>query len=232
MNRWCRECTACSRGKTTRQHESTATPIAIPARRFSHVHMDLVGPLPQSAAGHSYLFTMIDRSTRWLEATPVMSIEASTCADAFIVDWVSRFGVPATVTSDGGRQFTSVVWEAICKKLGVHPVATTAYHPQSNGMIERAHRQLKDALRSRLAGEKWVSHLPWVLLGLRAVPGRAGVWLPCYGTGPVPRHTRAAGSRVHGGASVHPIATHPPPIVRVRGSSTAPCNHEVEFCIY
>jgi hypothetical protein len=37
-------------------------------------------------------------------------------------------------------------------------------------MIERAHRQLKDALRSRLAGEKWVSHLPWVLLGLRGAP--------------------------------------------------------------
>jgi hypothetical protein len=37
-------------------------------------------------------------------------------------------------------------------------------------MIERAHRQIKDALRSRLAGEKWVAHLPWVLLGLRAAP--------------------------------------------------------------
>jgi hypothetical protein len=37
-------------------------------------------------------------------------------------------------------------------------------------MIERAHGQLKDALRSHLAGEKWVSHLLWVLLGLRAAP--------------------------------------------------------------
>jgi hypothetical protein len=92
------------------------------------------------------------------------------CADAFIVDWVSRFGVPATVTSDRGRQFTSAVWEAISKKLGVHHVATMAYHHQSSGMIERAHRQLKDAFRSRLAGEKWVSHLPRVLLGLRAAP--------------------------------------------------------------
>ncbi len=47
---------------------------------------------------------------------------------------------------------------------------TTAYHPQANGMVERAHRQLKDALRARLAGSSWPEHLPWVLLGLRVAP--------------------------------------------------------------
>jgi hypothetical protein len=47
---------------------------------------------------------------------------------------------------------------------------TTGYHPQSNGMVERAHHQLKDALRARLAGSAWPLHLPWVLLGLRATP--------------------------------------------------------------
>jgi hypothetical protein len=52
----------------------------------------------------------------------------------------------------------------------VNHITTTAYHPQSNGMVERSHRQLKDALRSRLAGHDWPAHLPWVLLGLRAAP--------------------------------------------------------------
>jgi transposase InsO family protein len=49
-------------------------------------------------------------------------------------------------------------------------VQTTAYHPQSNGLVERFHRRLKDALRARLAGPAWTAHLPWVLLGLRAAP--------------------------------------------------------------
>jgi hypothetical protein len=50
-------------------------------------------------------------------------------------------------------------------------------------MVERVHRQLKDALRVRGAGPAWHSHLPWVLLGLRAAPRRfcsvfsgAGYW--------------------------------------------------------
>jgi hypothetical protein len=47
---------------------------------------------------------------------------------------------------------------------------TTAYHPASNGLVERAHRQQKDSLRTRLAGNGWPAHLPWILLGLRAAP--------------------------------------------------------------
>ncbi len=53
---------------------------------------------------------------------------------------------------------------------GISHSFTTAYYSQSNGMIERAHRQLKDSLRTRLAGVHWPQHLPWVLLGLRAAP--------------------------------------------------------------
>ena len=55
-------------------------------------------------------------------------------------------------------------------RLGIRHHLTTAYHPQSNGMVERAHRALKDALRARLAGSDWLAHLPYVLLGLRATP--------------------------------------------------------------
>jgi hypothetical protein len=47
---------------------------------------------------------------------------------------------------------------------------TTAYHPQANGLVERLHRQLKEALRARLQNDDWERHLPWVLLGLRAAP--------------------------------------------------------------
>ncbi len=167
---WVRDCQACCRGKVTAQPAAPVQPIAVPAKRFSHVHLDLVGPLPVAADGSTYLLTMVDRTTRWLEAAPLRTMEAAVCADAFIAAWVTRFGVPATVTTDRGRQFSSAVWSILCQRLNIQHIETTAYHPQSNGMVERTHRQLKDALRARLADPRWPEHLPWVLFGLRAAP--------------------------------------------------------------
>jgi len=167
---WCRDCVVCSTAKVTQQPKAPVHKIPVPQQRFQHIHVDIVGPLPVSKRGHSYLLTVIDRSTRWLEAVPLASISAEECAAALVESWISRFGVPAVITSDRGRQFTSALWSSLCSVLGTEHIMTTSYHPQSNGMVERAHRQLKDALRARLVGVNWMEHLPWVLLGLRAAP--------------------------------------------------------------
>jgi hypothetical protein len=104
---WCRDCQQCVRGKVSPQPAAPIQPIPATDRKFTHVHVDTVSPLPTSAEGFSYLFTMVDRSTRWLEAVPIQSISAQQCVDTFISTWVARYGVPATITSDQGRQFTS-----------------------------------------------------------------------------------------------------------------------------
>jgi transposase InsO family protein len=98
------------------------------------------------------------------------NMDAVTCANTLVATWIARYGMPALLMSDRGTQFASAVWQVLCGRLGIQQIFTTAYHPQSNGMIERAHRQLKDSLRSRLASPQWPEHLPWVLLGLWATP--------------------------------------------------------------
>jgi transposase InsO family protein len=160
ITRWCRDCQQCQRGKVTVQAKSAVQPISIPPQRFHHVHVDIVGPLPASTEGYVYLLTMIDRTTRWLEAAPMKNMDAVTCANTLVATWIARYGVPALLTSDRGTQFASAVWQVLCSRLGIQQIFTTAYHPQSNGMIERAHRQLKDSLRSCLAGPQWPEHLP------------------------------------------------------------------------
>jgi hypothetical protein len=74
---WCRDCVACQRAKVTKQPRASLQPIPIPTRRFSHVHVDLVGPRPASEDGWLYIFTVIDRTTRWLEATPLKEMSAA-----------------------------------------------------------------------------------------------------------------------------------------------------------
>ena len=103
---WCRSCQACQCSKVTKQQAALVQPIPIPQCRFSHVHMDLVGPLPASADSFNYIFTIIDCTTRWLEVIPLKDMTASTCTTVFMSSWVARFGVPATVTSDRGTQFS------------------------------------------------------------------------------------------------------------------------------
>jgi len=101
---------------------------------------------------------------------PIKGTTAQTVADAFIAAWVSRFGVPAKVTTDRGPQFLSGVWACLCKTLGMKHLKTTSYHPQANGMVERLHRQIKESLRARESSTAWADHLPWIMLGLRAAP--------------------------------------------------------------
>jgi hypothetical protein len=93
--------------------------------------------------------------------------------------------------------------------LGIHHITTATYHPQSNGMMERTNRKLKDALSSCLAGNRWVLHLSWVLLGLRAVPKDDGnIFLvelvfgcPSDGPGTVSRNYGATSSSIPEGSS-------------------------------
>jgi hypothetical protein len=174
VRRYAQTCLSCQKSKVNRHVHLAPATIAVPHRRFEHIHVDLVGPLPQSS-GFSYLFTVVDRTTRWPEAVPLSNIAAADCAAALFTGWIQRFGVPTVITSDRGAQFTSSLWTALCSLLSINHITTTAYHPQSNGLVERFHRRLKEALRARLATSDWIRHLPWVLLGIRtAVPLEGG----------------------------------------------------------
>ena len=66
-----------------------------------------------------------------------------------------------------GSQFTSALWAEIAQRLGVELHRTTAYHPQANGLVERFHRTMKTALRSRMTSDNWWDELPWIMLGVR-----------------------------------------------------------------
>lgn len=147
----------------------------LPSERFTTVHIDIVGPLPISSTGKTYLLTMIDRFTGWLEAVPTSSITADTCAKLFIEHWISRFGVPEIVISDQGPQFEAFIFKKILAYLGVDKRRTTAYHPQTNGKVERAHKTLKSSLRCLSHRFRdWECALPSALFAFRSALNEHG----------------------------------------------------------
>jgi len=170
VNFWTRACLDCQASKIHRHTKAPIASMPSPRRRFNSIHVDIVGPFPVSN-GFNYLFTIIDRSSRWPEAIPMTDCTARNCAQALIHGWIARFGVPEHITSDRGAQFTSQFWTCLSELMGINLHHTTAYHPMSNGIIERTHRHLKSILMARLgSSSSWFQHLPWALLAIRATP--------------------------------------------------------------
>ena len=180
IRQWVRECAPCQTSKVHRHTKTAHSSFGSLSDRFETVHVDIVGPLPPSTShGQSfsspfrYLLTCIDCVTRWVEAAPLADISAASVASAFVDVWVSRFGVPLNVITDRGTQFESALFGHLAEILGFHRLRTTAYHPKSNGMVERVHRTIKTAITA--SRRQWLQALPVVLLSVRATPNESGL---------------------------------------------------------
>ena len=165
--RWARECLPCQRAKIQKHTVPPISDFAVPAKRFQHVHMDLVSMPPSN--GQNHLLTIVDRFSRWPVAIPIPDINAETVIDQFTHGWISSYGVPEVVTTDRGSQFTSTMFNQLLRNWGIRHITTTAYHPESNGMVERLHRRLKESLIALGNDERhqWFWKLPMTMLALR-----------------------------------------------------------------
>ncbi|XP_039304381.1 uncharacterized protein K02A2.6-like [Solenopsis invicta] len=166
VKEWTRTCLPCQRSKISRHTKNVPVRIEIPDQRFQHVHLDLIGPLP-SCQDFRYCLTIIDRFSRWPEAIPLKEISADTVSTAFYTHWVARYGSPLTITTDQGSQFEASLFKALTNLIGCDRKRTSAYHPASNGILERWHRTVKTAIMCHQT-KNWLESLPSVLLGLRS----------------------------------------------------------------
>ena len=177
ITRYVQTCHGCQSVNTSKIKPPHYGKFEVPDQRFTHCHVDIVGPLPESE-GYKYLLTIVDRTTRLLFALPITEPSAKMCSQQFLLHYVSLFGIPSACTSDQGANFVSQLFQEMQKSLGIDVKHTPIYWPQGNGLLERNHQSLKNSIKAQLIEmgqnyqEKWYHYLPWALLGRRTAFNR------------------------------------------------------------
>jgi ribonuclease HI len=163
--RYVDECDVCRRVKAEHQRPAgTLQPLSIPEWKWDKIEMDFVTGFPRSQKGHDAIFVVIDRFSKVAHFLPIKeTISASQLADLYVSRIVSLHGIPLEISSDRGSIFTSKFWDSFQEAMGTHLKFSTAYHPQSQGQVERVNQVLEDMLRACVIsfGKKWEESLPF-----------------------------------------------------------------------
>ena len=142
-----RQCAPCAKERLSLRKHSRFLKLFPAVRPLEFVSIDILGPLTKSKRGNKYLVVMTDRYSKFVQTVPLRNITAWTLAKAFCDHWVFVFGPPKYILSDNGGQFISKFFQSVCNILGTRNLFTTAYHPQTNGQVERYNRTILAGLR-------------------------------------------------------------------------------------
>jgi transposase InsO family protein len=131
------------------------------------------------------MLVAVDKFTKWVEAAPVTT-QDSIAAINFIKSIVFRFGVPHSIITDNGTNFTSKEFKSYYESMGIKLKFASVAHPNTNGQVEKANGLICNGIKKRLlaplekAKHAWVDELPSVLWSLRTTPNAATKKLPSF----------------------------------------------------
>jgi hypothetical protein len=124
---------------------------------FAWWGMDILGPFPIDARQNKYLIVGVDYFTKWIEAEPLAKITAHNILRIFKRNILARLGIPQSVVTDNGTQFTNKKFQEFLAALGTTQHFISVEHPQTNGQAEAANRVILRGLKRRLGEprENW-----------------------------------------------------------------------------
>ena len=169
VRKWQAGCQLCAQVRARAVQAETELQ-SLPIRELGHRwSLDLLGELPMSRRGKRYVLVMIEHVSKWVELVALSSKSAGGIASAFLREVLSRFGACAEVLTDQGGEFKGEL-QRLLDACGIRHRGTSAYHPEANGLTERAVQTFKRGLRKyALMHDKrdWDLELPWLLMGYR-----------------------------------------------------------------
>ena len=138
--------------------------MPIPEWKWDKLGMDFIIGLPRTRSGYDTIWVVVDRLTKVAHFIPVKTTYTSAkLAKIYMTRIVCLHGVPRSIVSDRGTQFTSKFWNQLHETLGARLEFSTAFHPQTDGQTERVNQILEDMLRACALdyGSSWDENLPY-----------------------------------------------------------------------
>ena len=125
------ECDVCCRVKAEHlKPAGTLQPLPIPAWKWEDITMDFISGLPKTSSGYDSIWVIVDRLTKSAHFLPVnVTYVVSKYVELYLARIVCLHGVPKTIVSDRGPQFTSQFWDELHKAMGTILLFSIAYHP-------------------------------------------------------------------------------------------------------
>ena len=118
------------------------------------------------------MLVLCDYFRKWTQAFALKDQTAYTVADTLMTQCFNLFGLPEVIHSDQGRNFEYDLFKELYQLLGIEKTRTTAYHPQSDGMVERFNRTCQQMLKAFINENRddWDDHLPYLMMAYRSSP--------------------------------------------------------------
>ena len=140
--------------------------------RFERIACDIAGPFPKSENGNTHILVVSDYFTKLTEMFLLSDIRAETVAEHIVRGWIKRYGCPREIHSDEGRQFVRVVFRKMCKLLEINKSQTTPLHPNSDGLVERMNRTVKNILSKYVREDQkdCDTHLDFIVMAYNSTP--------------------------------------------------------------
>lgn len=167
---FCAKCETCRTTKPGTKRAVKPLLIRQSLKPMQRVGIDVMGPFPETKSGNKCILVVGDYATKWLEAYPLPNHKAETVASCLVDNFISRFGIPAEIHSDQGRDFESKLFQEMCQLLGIKKTRTSPWQPSSNGYIERFNATLQAMLRTEVneKQDNWDVTIPVLTMAYRS----------------------------------------------------------------
>ena len=139
---------------------------------FSRWHIDILSGLPTTKDKYKHILVVVDSYSKWMEAHPLRSQEATEVAAVLYREVITRYGAPRTLISDRGQTFMSKLTAAMCELFQITRHYVSAYHPATNSVVERANSIILQGFRMYCKDQQddWPEILPSVMMAHRMTP--------------------------------------------------------------